>query len=101
MATHVLTNVRNTELNVAGQIVTYSVSIGVAHWPTSQSNQSSLYSAADVALYDAKRRGRNQFQTYNPETNYEDSLPTSTQPEGSKSRPPHQSSSASESTGPL
>lgn len=37
-----------------------TLSIGVAHVPTSADDLRSLYSAADTALYEAKRNGRNQ-----------------------------------------
>ena len=44
-----------------GLVVTVSVSLGVAHAPTDGDNLRSLYAAADAALYDAKRSGRNRM----------------------------------------
>lgn len=43
-----------------GQVVQYSISVGVAHWPSNVDDRAELYGAADNALYAAKRSGRDQ-----------------------------------------
>lgn len=43
-----------------GQELRLSVSVGIAHAPTHALDLRALYSAADTALYDAKRGGRNR-----------------------------------------
>ena len=53
--------VRDTPLHLAdGAVLTLTVSLGVAHAPTHAGDLEGLYSAADVALYAAKRGGRDQ-----------------------------------------
>lgn len=53
--------VRHSPLTTAqGETVQYSVSVGVAHWPKDVSEGADLYSVADLALYEAKRKGRDQ-----------------------------------------
>jgi diguanylate cyclase (GGDEF)-like protein len=42
------------------RIVTVTISIGVASFPEDGDNEEELIQAADAALYDAKRRGRNR-----------------------------------------
>jgi diguanylate cyclase (GGDEF)-like protein len=44
-----------------------TVSVGVASFPEDGGTQDTLYKSADVALYEAKRRGRNNWQKYRPE----------------------------------
>ena len=45
--------------------VRVTVSIGLAHAPTHAFDLRTLYAAADAALYDAKRGGRNRVTTHN------------------------------------
>jgi diguanylate cyclase (GGDEF)-like protein len=44
-----------------------SLSLGVAVCPTDGETQDVLYKAADLALYDAKRCGRNVWRSFRPE----------------------------------
>ncbi|MGY1815407.1 GGDEF domain-containing protein [Blastococcus sp. SYSU D00820] len=56
-----LTAVRSTPLTLpGGGLLALSVSIGVAHAPRHGADTRSLYAAADAALYEAKRAGRDR-----------------------------------------
>lgn len=60
-AEHICQQVRRHEFGVHGARQLYlSVSAGVAHAPTDATDPRSLYAAADAALYDAKRSGRDR-----------------------------------------
>jgi len=50
-----------------GAHIATSCSIGVAECPNDGETQDSLYKSADLALYDAKRAGRNTWRWYRPE----------------------------------
>lgn len=63
----ILEKVRATVLETNIEPVSYTVSIGAAHWPSCQLGHTSLYSAADVALYSAKRAGRDRFCFLDPD----------------------------------
>lgn len=53
--------VRSSEFGVStGESIRVSISAGLAHAPTHGTESRSLYAAADAALYDAKRGGRDQ-----------------------------------------
>jgi diguanylate cyclase (GGDEF)-like protein len=41
-----------------GTLLALSISVGVAHVPQHSSDRRGLYTAADAALYEAKRGGR-------------------------------------------
>ena len=47
-----------------GEVIHLSVSVGLAHAPTHADDARGLYSAADQALYAAKRGGRDQMTAY-------------------------------------
>ncbi|MGO9686363.1 MAG: putative bifunctional diguanylate cyclase/phosphodiesterase [Beijerinckiaceae bacterium] len=49
-----------------GAQVFSSVSIGIAIYPTNGRNRESLFRVADLALYRAKREGRNRFAFFEP-----------------------------------
>ncbi len=51
---------------VAGQSLSITVSIGVAIYPTDDSNVTGLLAKADAAMYEAKTSGRNGFRSYVP-----------------------------------
>jgi diguanylate cyclase (GGDEF)-like protein len=47
-----------------GEVIHLSVSVGIAHAPTHAQDAHRLYSAADEALYAAKRGGRDRMMSY-------------------------------------
>ncbi len=55
-----------TEIRVNGVTVEASTSIGVAVFPDDGDTVELLYKAADVALYEAKRSGRNTWRKFEP-----------------------------------
>ncbi|GAA3167901.1 hypothetical protein GCM10010531_20870 [Blastococcus jejuensis] len=58
-AEELLDGVRSAPLTLAdGTLLALSISVGVAHVPQHSSDRRGLYTAADTALYDAKRAGR-------------------------------------------
>jgi diguanylate cyclase (GGDEF)-like protein len=54
-------------VNFKGASILASVSVGVARFPEHGDNQEQLYKSADLALYEAKRMGRNTWRRYFPE----------------------------------
>jgi diguanylate cyclase (GGDEF)-like protein len=52
--------------DAAGRQVFGTVSIGISSWPRDGSTATDIQSSADVALYEAKESGRNQFRIYTP-----------------------------------
>lgn len=52
------------EYSKAGVAFEVTASIGIAHYPKDGHSFSELYHCADVALYDAKRRGKNCYSQY-------------------------------------
>jgi diguanylate cyclase (GGDEF)-like protein len=58
-AEELLEAVRATPMTLAdGRLLSLSISVGVAHVPQHSTDRRGLYTAADAALYDAKRAGR-------------------------------------------
>jgi diguanylate cyclase (GGDEF)-like protein len=58
-ARDLLEAVRSTPMTLAdGTLLALSISVGVAHVPQHSNDRRGLYTAADAALYDAKRAGR-------------------------------------------
>ncbi len=67
IARRVLEVCRADAEHCAGADIPISVSIGVAQWTREMGAQPDLLiAAADEALYDAKKGGRNRFATYDP-----------------------------------
>ncbi len=58
-AEELLDAVRSTPMTLlGGRLLALSISVGVAHVPQHSTDRRGLYTAADAALYDAKRAGR-------------------------------------------
>lgn len=58
-AEELLDAVRSTPMTLRdGRLLALSISVGVAHVPQHSTDRRGLYTAADAALYDAKRAGR-------------------------------------------
>lgn len=55
-------------LTLNGQLVTPGVSIGIAMFPDHADNANELLKAADHAMYQAKRAGRNRYQVFDAST---------------------------------
>ncbi|WP_371868487.1 putative bifunctional diguanylate cyclase/phosphodiesterase [Telluria aromaticivorans] len=56
-------------IDVGGQVLGLSVSIGIAICPTDGQDVDTLMHHADVAMYHAKHNGRNSFRFFSPEIN--------------------------------
>jgi diguanylate cyclase (GGDEF)-like protein len=71
-AAHVASTVMDSvgqPIDVDGQLLSLSVSIGIAMFPGDGDQVESLLKNADVAMYHAKQSGRNDFQFFSPEMN--------------------------------
>jgi diguanylate cyclase (GGDEF)-like protein len=63
LATRILAELR-LPLTIAGQQIVVTCSIGVSVYPGSAATAETLLHQADVAMYSAKKNGRNQFGIY-------------------------------------
>lgn len=52
--------------NIDGHEIFTSPSIGISLYPSDESDVQSLIKSADIAMYSAKERGKNNFQFYTP-----------------------------------
>lgn len=69
-AAHVAQNILNIisePITLQGRELTVTPSIGIALWPRDGNDVDTLFKHADVAMYRAKRVGRNGFQFYTQE----------------------------------
>jgi diguanylate cyclase (GGDEF)-like protein len=58
-----------TPFNIANQIINISSSIGIAVYPYHGTERQNLLKNADIAMYHAKKLGKNNVQLYRPELN--------------------------------
>ncbi|MGZ5223651.1 MAG: PAS domain S-box protein [Burkholderiales bacterium] len=64
-----IVNVLNTPFQLEGAELFVTASIGITVFPSDSPEQDTLIRNADVAMYRAKDRGRNNYQFYTPEMN--------------------------------
>ncbi|MGO9776562.1 MAG: diguanylate cyclase domain-containing protein [Terracidiphilus sp.] len=57
----------STPVSFNDDTIRTTISVGVASYPKDGDTQEKLYKNADIALYEAKRLGRNNWQKYSPE----------------------------------
>ena len=68
VAERIVSRFKNS-LDLEGQELYVTVSMGIAHAPKDTSDANELMRFADIALYDAKDAGKNRFSFYNEEMN--------------------------------
>jgi diguanylate cyclase (GGDEF)-like protein len=61
-----MVNLFRQPFTAAGREVFGTVSVGVSMWPRDGRTAADIQGSADVALYEAKEAGRNQFRIYTP-----------------------------------
>jgi diguanylate cyclase (GGDEF)-like protein/PAS domain S-box-containing protein len=64
-----IVEVLNTPFQLEGAELFVTASIGITVYPSDSTEQDTLIRNADVAMYRAKERGRNNYQFYTPEMN--------------------------------
>lgn len=67
MAERILHHIRNDDMVVAGQIVDVTASIGIALFPDHGATPDEVLARADLAMYRAKEKGRNQICLHAPD----------------------------------
>lgn len=67
LAERIVRAVSRTTLEIQGQTVRLTTSLGVAHCPEHGQGTEDLVSHADMAMYQAKRLGKNRWNTYRPD----------------------------------
>lgn len=66
-ATRLLEAIRQHTANIQGQAIRTTASIGIVVFPKHGTQPTELLMQADVAMYRAKKQGRNRFCVYSPE----------------------------------
>jgi diguanylate cyclase (GGDEF)-like protein/PAS domain S-box-containing protein len=64
-----LVDALNRPFHLHGADLFVTASIGITVYPTDSTDQAELIRTADIAMYRAKERGRNNYQFYTPEMN--------------------------------
>ncbi|MBD8874634.1 EAL domain-containing protein [Rhodanobacter sp. DHB23] len=67
LAERIVRTVGRTALEVEGQPLRLTTSLGVAHYPDHGQGAEELVSHADMAMYQAKRLGKNRWNIYRPD----------------------------------
>ncbi len=67
LAERVVQAVARTALQIEGQQLRLTTSLGIAHFPTHAGNAQELVAHADTAMYQAKHLGKNRFTAYRPD----------------------------------
>jgi diguanylate cyclase (GGDEF)-like protein/PAS domain S-box-containing protein len=66
VAEQLLEMIRRYTFVVAGQPIHVTASMGVAFFPEGEAAADDMFSRADLAMYDAKEKGRNGYRIYKP-----------------------------------
>lgn len=74
LAERIVRTVGRTALDLAGQTVRLTTSLGVAHYPEHGRTAEELVSHADMAMYQAKRLGKNRCSVYRPDRDAEQAM---------------------------
>ena len=56
-------------LHLDGHIIAATASVGISIYPSDTDNTEELVMKADIAMYQAKKLGKNTYRFYNPDMN--------------------------------
>ncbi|MEA1990091.1 MAG: EAL domain-containing protein [Pseudomonadota bacterium] len=68
LARRILDSIAETYHHFNGDTIRLTTSIGISHYPQPSEDPDLLPAHADIAMYQAKARGKNTFCAYNPDT---------------------------------
>jgi diguanylate cyclase (GGDEF)-like protein len=74
LAERIVRTVARTALDVSGQALRLTTSLGIAHYPDHGQSAEELVSHADMAMYQAKRLGKNRCSVYRPDRDAEQAM---------------------------
>lgn len=67
IAKKIIDHLRNTPLDLGGKLINIQVSIGCSFFPEDTSDRDELIKFADLAMYEAKKTGKNNFADFKKE----------------------------------